>query len=191
MEAARQHVLEEATEELERLKVDLPPGAGATVAKGPAQSSIGQELELAVAGGGFEHVAAEVAQGVLAATGGGAVNDPALLPHLGRELGQCLGHLFLEGFPEEGAAAVTQGFDRQEEAGAAGDPLALVQAQATTGDQIMHVGMIFEGARPRVEPPEQAEGGAEAFGILRQVLQSPGTGGQVQVVACLLYTSPS
>ena len=111
------------------------------------------------------------------------MNDPALLPHLGREVGQCLGHLFLEGFPEERAAAVAQGFDRQEEAGAAGDPLALVQAQAATGDQIMHVGVIFEGARPSVEYPEQAESGAEAFGVLRQVLEGLGTGGQEQIVA--------
>src|ERR1035441_9995142 len=140
MEAARQHMLEEATEELEGLKVDRLPGAGATVAKGPAQPSIGQELEWAVAGGGFEHVTTEVAQSVLAAAGGGAVNHPALLPHLGREVRQRLGHLFLEGLPEEGAAAITQGLDRQEEAGAAGDPLALVPAQAATGNQVMHVG---------------------------------------------------
>ena len=64
MEAAGQDVLKETAEELEGLEVDVLPGAGATVAKGPAQSSIGQELELAVAGGGFEHVATEVAQGV-------------------------------------------------------------------------------------------------------------------------------
>src|ERR1019366_10180097 len=83
MKAAGQHVLEEATEELEGLQVDGLPGAGAAVAKGPAQPSIGQELEVAVAGGGFEHVTAEVAQRVLAAAGGGAMNDPALLPHLG------------------------------------------------------------------------------------------------------------
>src|ERR1035438_10322316 len=100
MEATRQHMLEEAPEELEGLKIDRLPGAGATVAKGPAQPSIGQELEWAVAGGGFEHVAAEVAQGVLAAAGRGAVNDPALLPHLGREVGQRLGHLLFECFPE-------------------------------------------------------------------------------------------
>src|ERR1035438_8391993 len=141
MKAARQHVLEEAAEELKGLKVDLSPGAGATVAKGPAQPSIGQELELAVSGGGFEHVTAEVAQSVLAAAGGGAVNHPALLPHRGREVGQRFGHLFLKALPEKRAAAIAQGFDRQEEARAAGDPLALVQAQAATGDQIMHVGM--------------------------------------------------
>lgn len=166
MEAARQHVLEEATEELEGLEVYMPPDAGAAVAKRPAQPPIGQELEWAVAGGGFEHVTAEVAQSVLAAAGGGAVNDPALLPHLGWEVGQRLGHLLLECCPEECAAAITQGFDRQEEAGAAGDPLALVQAEAATGDQIMHVGMIFQRARPGVQHAQQAEGGAEAFGFL-------------------------
>src|ERR1019366_8706939 len=163
MKAARQHVLEEAAEELKGLKVDLSPGAGATVAKGPAQPAIGQELELAVAGGGFEHVTAEVTQSVLAAAGRGAGNPPALLPHLGREVRQGLGHLFSEGFPEEGAAAITQGLDRQEEAGAAGDPLALVPAQAATRDQVMHVGMIFQCARPSVQHAQQAEGGPEAL----------------------------
>jgi hypothetical protein len=116
MEATWQHVLEEATEELKGVKVYMLPGASATVAKGPAQPSIGQELELAVAGGGFEHVTAEVAQSVLAAAGCGAVNHPALLPHAGREVLQRLGHLLWECFPEKRAAAVTQGFDRQEEA---------------------------------------------------------------------------
>ena len=178
-----QDVLEEAAEELEGFEVDVLPGAGAAVAEGPAQPSIGQELEWAIAGGGFEHVAAEVAQSVLAAAGGGAVNDPALLPHFGREVGQRLGHLLLEGLAEERAAAITQGFDRQEEAGAAGDPLALVRAQAATGDQVMHVGMIFQRARPGVQHAQQAEGGAEAFGVLRQVLQGLGTGGQEQIVA--------
>src|ERR1035438_6928254 len=135
MEAARQHMLEEATEELEGLKVDRLPGAGATMAKGPAQPSIGQELERAVAGGGFEHVTAEVAQSVLAAAGGGAVNHPALLPHRGWEVGQRFGHLFLKALPEKRAAAIAQGFDRQEEARAAGDPLALVQAQAARSEE--------------------------------------------------------
>ena len=138
---------------------------------------------MAVAGGGFEHVTAEVAQGVLAAAGGGAMNHPALLPDLGREVGQRLGHLLLEGLAEERAAAITQGLDRQEEAGAAGDPLALVPAQAATGDQVVDVGMIFQRARPSVQHAQQAEGGAEAFGILRQVLQGLGTGGQEQIVA--------
>ncbi len=58
MEAAGEHVLEEAAEELEGFQVNMAPGAGGAVAEGPAQAATGQELELAVAGGGLEHVLA-------------------------------------------------------------------------------------------------------------------------------------
>ena len=67
MEAAGQDVLEEATEELEGLQVDRLPGAGAAVAKGPAQPSMGQELELAVGAEAFG-VLRQVLQGL--GTGG-------------------------------------------------------------------------------------------------------------------------
>ena len=51
MEAAGQDVLEEATEELEGLQVDGLPGAGAAVAKGPAQRGVsaGSDRRLAPA----------------------------------------------------------------------------------------------------------------------------------------------
>ena len=61
METERQDMLEEAADELEGLEVDMTPGAGAAVAERPTQSALGQELELPVAGGGFEDVTAQVA----------------------------------------------------------------------------------------------------------------------------------
>ena len=48
MVVGREDVLEEAAEELEGRQFDVPPGPRAAVAKGPAQASIGQELELAI-----------------------------------------------------------------------------------------------------------------------------------------------
>lgn len=94
-----------------------------------------------------------------------------------------LGALLLEGLAEEGSAAVAQGFDGQEELGAGGLPAALVEAEAAAGDQAVDVGMIFEGAGPGVEDGQQTQGGAEAFGILRQILQGLSAGAQEQVVA--------
>jgi hypothetical protein len=61
VEAGGQDVLEEAADELEGFQFDMSPGTGAAVAKRPAQPPVRQELELAVAGGGLEHIAAEVA----------------------------------------------------------------------------------------------------------------------------------
>ena len=63
---------------------------------------------------------------------------------------------------EEGAEVIGQGMDVDEELGAAGNPLALVEAQAAGGDQVVDVGMIDEGAAPGVEDAEHAEGGAQA-----------------------------
>src|SRR5947209_7168124 len=129
MKAWWQNVLEEATKELEGFQLDMLPCSGGTLAKSPAQSPVGQQLELAVAGGGFEYVTAQVAQSSLAATHRGAMDHPALCPHFGRAIRERFGHLFLERLAEERAATIAQDFDGQEEVGAAGDPLALIQAQ--------------------------------------------------------------
>jgi hypothetical protein len=71
---------------------------------------------------------------------------------------------------EKRAITVTEGFDRQEEAGAAGDPLALIWAQAAARDQIMYVRMIFQGTGPGVEHGQQAQLGTKSFRIVGQVL---------------------
>jgi hypothetical protein len=178
VEVGRQDVLEEAAEELEGVEVNVAPGAGGAVAEGPAQAAIGQELEGAVAGGGLEDVAAEVLERVLTAAHGGAVDDPALLPHFGGQFREGLRAPLLEALAEEGASAIAEGFDRQEEPGAGSSPLALVQAQAAAGNQAMDVGMVFEGAGPGVEDGQQAQGGAEAPGVLGQVLEGLGAGAQ-------------
>jgi hypothetical protein len=68
MEAWRQDVLEKAPQELQWLQVDSSPSCSAAVTKRPAEPAIGQELKLAIAGGGFEHVTAQVAQSLLTAS---------------------------------------------------------------------------------------------------------------------------
>jgi hypothetical protein len=175
-------VLEETAEELKRFELDLLPFSCATLAKRPSQSSVGQELNLAVPGSRFEHVTAQIAEGLLATAHGGAVNHPALYPHFGGKIGECLGHSFLECLSEEGAATIAQSFDGQKELGATGDPLPLVLAQAVAWYQIMVVRMIFESSAPGVQHTEQTQGGTETFGILRQILQGLGTSRQKQVI---------
>ncbi len=61
MKACWQNVLEETSKKLEGFKFDMPPDSCAALAEGPEQSSIGQESELAVAGGGFEYITAQLA----------------------------------------------------------------------------------------------------------------------------------
>jgi hypothetical protein len=61
MKAGWQNVLKETPKELEGFKLNMAPGSCAALAKGPEQSPIGQELELAVAGGGLEYVTAQIA----------------------------------------------------------------------------------------------------------------------------------
>lgn len=112
-----QHMQEEAVDKLAGLLLDVLPGAGAAVAEGPAQFAAGKELGVVVAGGGFEHVSAQVTQGLLARVGCGAVHSPALFPRLRGQLLQGLRSLRLEVLTKEAAAAVTQGFDRQKELG--------------------------------------------------------------------------
>lgn len=182
VEVGGQDVLEKAAQELEGLEVNVPPSAGAAAAKEPAEPALGQEVEETVAGGGLEDVAAQVLQGFLTTAHGRTVHHPALLPDLGREFRERLGPGLLQGATEEGPAAVAEGFDRQEELGAGGSPLALVEAEAAAGHQAMDMGMIFEGAGPGMEHGQQPQGGAQALGILSQVLQSLRTGRQEQVI---------
>ena len=63
------------------------------------------------------------------------------------------------------------------------DPLALIQTEAAAGHQVMHMGVVFERACPGVQYAQKAQGSAQAFGILREILQGLGTGSQEQVVA--------
>ncbi len=84
--AARQDVLEQAPHPFERRQPDRSVLAGLTLAIGPAHGVVGQKLDRAIAGGGFEHVTGEIAQGVLARTGRFTPDVPGPLPNCGRHL---------------------------------------------------------------------------------------------------------
>ena len=90
MKAGGQDVLEEATDEFVGLQVEvlpatrsalpIAPAHPATCLPKPRRRQVGEQREVAVAGGGLEDVAAQIAQGGLAGTGRLAMHDPALVP---------------------------------------------------------------------------------------------------------------
>ena len=55
--------------------------------------------------------------------------------------------------------------DRQKEVGPAGDPVAAVWRQTATGDDAMQVRMMQQGLAPSVKDGEEAELGAEMYGV--------------------------
>jgi hypothetical protein len=86
-------------------------------------------------------------------------------------LGEGLRSEFLQVLAEESAKVGGQRLFREEKLGTARDPLALVWAQATAGDQVVDVRMENESPGPSVENGEHAELGAQAFGVGGQVLE--------------------
>ena len=70
MEAGGQDMLEEPAEQFGGFQIEVGGATGGAVAVGPADATVGTELEGAVAGGGLEDVAAQVTEGVLTGTGG-------------------------------------------------------------------------------------------------------------------------
>jgi len=179
-EVRRQDVLEEAGHEILRLQVNLGVLPGAGVAISPAQAAVGQLGHEAVAGGGFEDVTGEVAQGVMPGAGVLHADVPGGFPDRGGELLEEVGMLLEQTLFEEGAAAQPQRYMVEEEL-FGGDPGAAVGAQAAAGDEVMNVGVEDQGAAPGVEDAQHAELGAEAFGIGGQIVQSLGTAGEEQV----------
>ena len=183
VKARRQHVLQEAAQELEGLQIDMPPLAGGAVTVRPAQLPIGQPCERPIAGGGLEDVAAQVTQRVGAGAHRRAVRDPTLFPDARRDVLQRRGVMAREALAEQGASVVAQGLDRHQELFAGGHPGALVPTQPAAGHQEVDVRMMDQGAAPGVQHAQHAQRGAEALGVLRQVLQRARAGGEERVVA--------
>ena len=90
--------------------------------------------------------------------------------------------LFLEFLGEEGAEAVGQGPEGQEELFAGADPSALIQGKAPAGNQVVNMGMEHQGAAPGVEHAEHSQLGSQSFGIAGQILEGLGAGGKEQIV---------
>ena len=133
MKAGRQDVLEEAPDQFVGLQVDVLAAARGALPLPPPYASVGEQREIAVAGGGFEHVAAQIAQGGLAGTSRLAMHDPALLPNASGQGLEEVGRVAFEGLTKEGAIVIGQGMNVDKELGATGNPLALIEAQAAGG----------------------------------------------------------
>jgi len=114
----------------------------------------------------------------MAGAHGLAVDYPGLFPDAAGQLVQGLGRASLEGLTDQGAKSLGQGADVDQELRTGADPLTLIGAQAAAGDQIMDVWMIDEGAAPGMQHAQHAQGGAEPFGVLGQVLQRLGRGAE-------------
>ena len=71
----------------------------------------------------------------------------------------------LEQFEEEAAEQAGEDADGEEEAGAAGDPAATVGSDAAAGDDAVQVGVQLKGLPSGMEDGEEADLGAEVFGI--------------------------
>jgi hypothetical protein len=185
-EAFWQNMLEKAADQFGRFQRDGLGLAGLGVAVAPEDFAGGQLLQLAIGGGGLEDVTSQVTEGLFARADSLVIDNPLLVPDSGGQLGQRFGRLFLEGFAEEVAKVIAQRPVMKQELSAAGDPLALVQAQAPAGNQVMDVRVEDERARPCVQDAEHAQLSAQAFGICGQILESLRACGKEQFVTDLL-----
>ena len=71
----------------------------------------------------------------------------------------------LEQFEEEAAEQAGEDANGEEEAGAAGDPAVTVGSDAAAGDDAVQVGVKREHLPPGMQDGEEADLGAEVFGI--------------------------
>ena len=111
------------------------------------------------------------------------MDHPTLLPDPSGQGLEQVGRIALEALTKEGAVVIGQGMDVDEELGTTGNPLALIEAQATGGNQVVDVGVIDEGAAPGVEEAEHAQGSPEPLGVAGQILEGMSRGGKEEVQA--------
>jgi hypothetical protein len=71
----------------------------------------------------------------------------------------------LQIFQEQTTEETSQQPDRQEEIAPAGDPLAAIGRETTSGDDAMQMKMMEQHVSPGVERGKEAEFGAEVLGV--------------------------
>lgn len=184
--AAGQNVLKKTAHELEGLEFDGSPLAGLTVAIGPEEVAVGSDFDSSIAGGGFEDVTRQVAEGVFSGTSMLSADIPRLIPNAIRDHGVEIRVGLEETLSEESAKAGAEGLVMEKEFSASSDPGASVEAEPAGRDQIVDVGMINESARPGMEYAKHAQLGSESAGICRQILQGARAGRKEQIQGELL-----
>ena len=138
--------------------------------------------EAVVGDGDAVGVAAEVVEDLVGAGEGGlGVDDPLGLAEGLEVAGEGVGVIesgegvaelepagaegLLEQFEEEAAEQAGQDANGEEEAGAAGDPAVTVGSDAAAGDDAVQVRVQLKSLTPRMQHGEEADLGAEVFGV--------------------------
>jgi hypothetical protein len=144
-------------------------------------------------------VAGEIVENMVGtAEGRLGIDDPVLLAELPEEVAEGLtqGELLnrsmklqpvvLEQLTELVTELVAEDFaerlDGQEESGRGIDPSGAVEAQTTSGNDVMDVGMMLEVLSPAMEHAEEPCLRAEILGIAGSFEQRRGTGAEEQIV---------
>ena len=200
VEAARQHVQQEAAHELlggERQGAQ--PAAVAVVAPAEAHAAVLDGQDAVVGEGHAVGVATDVVEHAGGSVEGRLGVDDPLAAAQGPEVaveGSGVGERgegagepqpavaegALELVEEEGAEAAREDAHRQEEAGPAGDPAVAVGGDAAAGDDAVQVGVEGEVGAPGVQHGEEADLGAEVLGVGGDLAQGAGGGAEEQVV---------
>jgi hypothetical protein len=182
LEAAGQDVLQEAPEELHGLQAHAAPALGAALPVGEGDVIVLAGEDAMISDGDAEDVGGQVRQRRAAVADGLGVDHPVLRPDSRVDLLEQPGrpHRVAEASPEDpGERAVGD-----EEVRPSGHPDRTVGAGSAAGDDVVDVGVVFEGAAPGVEHAEEAgERGADPPRVGGEVLDGAAGGVEEGAVA--------
>lgn len=85
--------------------------------------------------------------------------------------------------PELAAEAAAECLDGQEESARRVDPSGTIGSKASSGNDIVDMGMMLEVLPPGMEHAEEPDLRAEALGVAGQFEQRSGTGAEEQIIA--------
>ena len=148
--------------------------------QGVLQAAFGERQQAAVADGDAMDVGSQVFESSLSITNWLAMHDPVFAPSPGREIG--VDGSSFQGALESRAEEHGEGFHRQEEVFARGQPTSPVTAQSTTRGQVMHMGVVDQVAGPGVQYTHQPDLPTHKARVLGQLLGSLSRSAKEQVV---------
>jgi len=174
-EAAREHMLEEAFEELRTRESGALDPLRLIVSITEGDVCIVDGFDAAVGNGNAEDIAAEIFENLFAGTGVFGVNDPIFLPHRAGNFFKEAGSA--QSRTELGAKNERECSDRNQKRWIAGlNPACAVQREAARGDEHMNVRMVEHGSRPGMQHREHTQPRSNITGILGQFLKGIGSG---------------
>ena len=154
LQAAWQHMLEKAADELHGIEGHPPPAVRAAPAVGERDLVVVAGHDAVIADADAKHVGRQILQRRAAVTDSLGVNDPVSFPD-GRI--DCLEESCFEEFVTElSPKQDRQRLDRQEERRSGRDPGVAVGADGSAGHDVVDVGVVPEGPIPGVEDAEEA-----------------------------------